>query len=93
MEDQQIINRVRETLALYDRHWEEWLNSDVCFLEPTEIKAIGALLAFQSIDESARLLAVSPDGYLDILDHTLDKLKDQHFRYLAWVTSRIALSN
>ena len=93
MEDQEIINRVRESLALYDRHWEEWLNSEACFLETTEIRALGTLLAFQSIEESARLLAVSRDGYLEVLDHTLTKLKNQHYRYLTWVNSKIAWSN
>lgn len=88
MEDQEIINRVRESLALYDRHWDEWLNSAVCFLNPMETKAIGALLAFQSIEESARLLAVSTDRYLNILDQALDKLKDEYFRYLDWVNSK-----
>lgn len=88
MEDQKIINRVRESLALYDRHWDEWLNSEVCFLEPAETKAIGTLLAFQSIAESARLLAVSPDAYLNILGQTLCKLKDQHFRYVAWLAKK-----
>ena len=88
-----MINRLREALALYGRHWDEWLNSEICFLDSTETKAIGALLAFQRIEESARLLAISPDGYLEVLDHTLAKLKDQHFRYLAWANSKIALSN
>ena len=93
MEDQKIINRLRESLALYDRYWDEWLNSEVCFLDPTETKAIGYLLAFQSIEESARILAISPNAYLDILGHTLGKLKDQHFRYVAWLAKKNAMSN
>ena len=93
MENQKIITQVREVLALYDSYCDEWLNSKVCFLDPTETKAIGYLLAFQSVEESSRLLAVSPGVYLDILDHTLEKLKNQHFRYLGWVNSQFALSN
>ena len=93
MEDKEIISRVREALEPFGKHWDEWLNSDFCFLNSTEIKVVGYLLAYQSIERSAHLLAVSQGGYLHILDHTLEKLKDQHFRYLVWVNSKIGLSN
>lgn len=93
MDDKEIVNRVRKALEPYDQKWDEWLNSDACFLNAVETKAIGYLLAFQSVEESARLLKISQDEYLLILDNTIEKLKDQHFQYMAWVKTKVVLSN
>ena len=93
MDDKKIIYQVRKALVPYDQKWDEWLNSDACFLNAVETKAIGYLLAFQDVEESASLLGLSQDEYLLILDHTIEKLKDQHFQYMAWVKTKVVLSN
>jgi hypothetical protein len=93
MNDIEKVNQVRKALAPYDHNWDEWLNSNACFLNSTEIKVVGYVLAFQDIEESARLLNVSRDKYLLLLNHTIEKLKNQHFQYMAWVNRRVLLSN
>ena len=93
MDNNEIINQVRKALEPYDQSWDEWLNSDACFLNSVELKAIGYLLAFQGVEESAHLLNIAQDEYLLILDHTIEKLKVQHFQYMVWVKTKAVLSN
>jgi LPS sulfotransferase NodH len=91
--DDELINKIQEALEQYDQSWDEWLNSDTCFLNEVEIKAIGYLLAFHGVEESARLLKKSQDEFLLILEHTIEKLKDQYFQYKAWLAQKIIMSN
>lgn len=91
--DNELLNQVRKALEPYGQSWDEWLNSDLCFLNGVEIKVVGYLLAFHSVEESARLLKISQDEYLLLLEHTIEKLKDQHFRYKAWLAQKIIMSN
>jgi hypothetical protein len=91
--DNEIINKIQEALEQYDQSWDEWLNSDACFLNAHEVKAIGYLLAFQCVEETARLLKKSQDEYLLILEHTVEKLKNQHFQYKAWLTQKVIMNN
>jgi hypothetical protein len=93
MDDQEIINQVRKALEPYDQSWDEWLNSDVCFLNSTEIKVVGYVLAFQDIEKSAHLLNISRDKLLQLLDHVVKKLENQHFQYVEWVSRRVLSSN
>jgi LPS sulfotransferase NodH len=91
--DNELINKIQEALEQYDQSWDEWLSSNACFLTELEVKAIGYLLAFQCVEETARLLKKSQDEYLLILDHTIEKLKDQHSQYKAWLAQKIIMSN
>jgi hypothetical protein len=93
MEDQEIINQVRKALEPYDQSWDEWLNSDVCFLNLIEVKVLGYVLAFQKVEESARLLNTSEDEYLLILGHTIKKLENQQLQYTAWLGKKMATPN
>lgn len=93
MDNNEIINQVRKALVSYDKNWDEWLNSDACFLNSIEIKVIGYLLAFQDVEESACLLDLSQDEYLLKLNHTIEKLEEQHFQYMTWVKTKAVLSN
>ena len=93
MNNHEIINHVCKVLMPYDKHWDEWLNSDACFLNSTEIKAIGYVLAFQDIEESAYLLNISRDECLLVLNHTIEKLEEQQFKYIAWLGKKMVVSN
>jgi hypothetical protein len=93
MEDHEIINQVREALKPYDENWVEWLNSDDCFLNSTEIKVMGYVLAFQNVKESARSLNISQDECLLILGHTIKKLENQQLQYTAWLGKKMASPN
>jgi hypothetical protein len=93
MEDQEIINQVREALKPYDKDWDEWLNSDAFFLNSTEIKVVGYVLAFQDVEESARSLNISQEECLLILGHTIKKLENQQLQYTAWLGKKMAIPN
>ena len=93
MNNNEIINEVRKVLMPYDRKWDEWLNSDACFLTSVEIKVIGYLLAFQSVEESASLLNISQEEYFLILDDTIEKLEEQQLKYVAWLGKKMVVSN
>ncbi|WP_017730739.1 hypothetical protein [Nafulsella turpanensis] len=93
MDNNKIIDQVRKALVSYDKNWDEWLNSDACFLNSIEIKAIGYVLAFQDVEESAYLLNISRDEYLLVLNHTIKKLEEQQFKYIAWLASKMVVSN
>ena len=91
--DNDTINQLRKVLELYDQSWEEWLNSDACFLNTTETKVIGYLLAFQNVEESACLLNISRDEYLLVLNNTIEKLEEQQYKYIAWLAGQMVMSN
>ena len=93
MNNIEIINQVRKVLMPYDNNWDEWLNSDACFLNSVEIKVIGYLLALQSVEESANLLNISQEQYLLVLDDTVEKLEEQQLKYIAWLGKKMVVSN
>lgn len=93
MDNNKIIDQARKALVPYDKNWDEWLNSNACFLNSVEIKVIGYLLAFQDVEESACLLNLSQVEYLLVLNDTIKKLEEQQFKYIAWLARKMVVSN
>ena len=78
--------RLQRALKPYENHWNDWLQSNACFLSGMDERIIGYLFAFKGdVFCAARVLELSEIDYLFQLRKLIEKLEGSQIEYLAWL--------
>jgi hypothetical protein len=90
------LEQVKDLIAILDPYaelWQEWINTDACFLSDEEIKIIQNFLLFSSHYPSVIELNISLATAKEKLKRIKRRLKWNYPLYQKWVTERMLLNS
>ncbi|MBI3501413.1 MAG: hypothetical protein HY063_06425 [Bacteroidetes bacterium] len=83
-----MFSELRQVISTYDL-WDEWIDSNDCFLRQREKDALLLFLQLRSVTAVARQLRVSIGHISSVLNHTKHRLRWNYKLYRQWIGDKM----